>query len=125
MNAEDLMNAEGRAGCGRSWPGHGEKREVELSVGRHHVALPAHCANQLSGGWVLELAAQVIDINIDDICGLRGLQIPYRVQQLYPRHAETAVEHQVLQQGKLLVGEYDRAPRSMCGMLQAVQFQVA
>ncbi len=51
--------------------------------------------------------------------------IPDRVEQLHPRDALAAVEHQVLQQGKFLVGEHNGLSGAPGRMLQPVQFQVA
>ena len=94
-------------------------------LGRHHVALPAHGPDQVPGRRVLELAAQVVHVDVHDVGGLRRLHVPDRIQQFHPRDALAAVEHQVLEQGEFLVGEHDRLARAAGRMVQTVQFQVA
>ena len=54
----------------------GQRGKRKLGFVRHHVALPANRADQLPRRRILELAAQVVDIDIHDVGGLRRLQIP-------------------------------------------------
>ena len=77
------------------------------------------------GGGSLELAAQIVDIDVDDVGGLRRLQIPHRIEHLDPRDTLAAVQKQVLEQGKFLVGENDQSASAPRRVVQPVQLKIA
>ena len=95
------------------------------AAARAKSPMPAHGADQPARRRVLQLAAQIVHIDIHNVRGLRRLQIPHRIEQLDPRDTLAAVLKQMLEKREFLVGENDQATPAPRRVIQPVQFQIA
>src|SRR5579871_1490807 len=90
--------------------------------------LVTHAAYRLNE-WVREalvnLVAQVVDVNIYDIG--EGFQVvtPNRIDDLCTCEYLPRMAHQVLQQGKFLSGELNDAPIAACFVAHQIEGQVS
>lgn len=74
-----------------------------------------------TAGIALQLAAEVIDVDVHDVgCGL-AFELPDIGKQLGAGDAFSAVEHEVLEQGELLGGKADLATGAMDLVADAVE----
>ena len=114
------------AGSGRGGESGAGSGQRQLRLGQApYNRCPRTVRISRPGRRVLQLAAQVIHVDVHDVGGLRRLQVPDRVEQFDPRHALAAIQHQVLEQRKFLVGEHNRLPAAAGGVVQPVQLQIA
>ena len=72
----------------------------------------------------IQLSPQVIDVHIHHICDRLRRHLPHLGQQLAARDALATMQHQILQQRKLLHRQVDRPPRALYRVLDPVQMQI-
>src|SRR5579862_9666054 len=96
-----------------------------LAFRGHVVPLAAPGPDQLSRRRIVQLAAEVVHVDVDDVGGLCRLHLPHRVEQLHARHAVAAMQHEVLEQSELLVGQFECMSGAARRMLQPADFEVA
>src|SRR5271156_6299606 len=73
----------------------------------------------------IELAAQVADLDVDDI-GLRHeIEIPYILEQHRPGHDQARAAHEILEQFEFSRQQIDELALAMHGPLDEVHFQRA
>ena len=92
---------------------------------RHKIALAARSPDQFPGRGIFQLAAEIVHIDIHDVRGLNGLEIPNGLQQLNARDALAAIQHQVLEQRELFVGKIDCRAAAPRRMVQPIQLEIA
>ena len=78
-----------------------------------------------SGLGAVELAANIVDVDIDDVGSGLGFELPDVDKQLTAGDALTTAEHEVLEEGKLLGSEGDLPAAALDEMIDPVEFEVA
>src|SRR5512135_3310447 len=97
---------------------------VRIKLGRNHVALSAYSADEPSGRWVFQFAAQIVDVDIDNVCRLCGFEVPNRLKQFNPGNALAAIQQEMFEQREFLVGEHNLLAVVTRLVFHSIQFEV-
>jgi hypothetical protein len=87
------------------------------------ITLAAHGFDQRAA-WP-QLAAQIVDVDIDHVGVPRVARAPDPLQQRCAGDAAAAIEHQVFEQTELAAAQRNWLPPALERLLQAVQLQAA
>ena len=129
VGGERRSNVDGRKGRGER-AADGLPGLRGCAVGGCKTDTVANASNRLdelapSGLDAVELAANVIDVDIDDVGSGLGFELPDVGKQFTAGDALTTAEHEVLEEGKLLGGEGDLPAAALDEMIDSVEFEVA
>src|ERR1700733_6421493 len=88
------------------------------------IADSAYGVNQLRGMAIVNLAAQVVDINVDHVRGGIERKVPYVFNNHGASYSASGVEQQVFEQTELLPSQIDSATAAFHQTLHAVELKV-
>ena len=98
---------------------------VRVSSVTEFVALPDNGVNEFLVEWVVNLAAELADIDIHDVSRCVEIAVPYVAQQVATRKHLAVVQHQVVQQAIFFDAEVNVLSVARGAMGNEVEMQVA